>query len=184
MEVASSVAVGSTFSFEIPLEPAMGNGNPGNRGHDTALQTKNPVEQHGPPLDGLRALVVDDCEINREVVRRILETHGAIVTCCPDGAAAVEHVRAHHQHLDVVLIDVHMPILDGNEATRRIRSELGIKTLPIIGLTGSALLSEQQRSFDAGMNDVISKPFDPGTFLGKVRLLVDQSPACHRGFLD
>ena len=102
----------------------------------------------------------------------MLEEQGSIVACCSDGAAAVEYVQAHREELDIMLIDVQMPILDGNAATRRIRGDLGLKTLPIIGLTAGALLSEQQRSLDAGMNDVITKPFDPQAMLAEVRLLV------------
>jgi CheY-like chemotaxis protein len=110
-------------------------------------------------------------------VRRILEEQGAVVVCCSDGAAAVEYVRDHREQLDIVLIDVQMPVLDGNAATRHIREDLGMKLLPIIGLTAGVLLSEQQRSIEAGMNDVITKPFDPQAMVSEVRLLVGQPPA-------
>jgi CheY-like chemotaxis protein len=122
--------------------------------------------------EGLRALLVDDSDLNLEIVRRILESRGATVTCCSDGASAVECVRIHPGEFDVVLMDVQMPILDGNEATRRIRRELGLTTLPIIGLTAGALLSDRDRSLEAGMNDLIGKPFDPQALFRKMRLLV------------
>jgi CheY-like chemotaxis protein len=85
----------------------------------------------------------------------------------------LEHVRVHHQALDVVLMDVQMPTLDGNEATRRIRGELQLKTLPIVALTAGALVGERQRALEAGMNDFISKPFDPQALIRKVRRLVE-----------
>ena len=158
MGATSEVAVGSTFWFEVPLALVASTVT---KVHAELLQTSD--------LEGVRALVVDDSDTNLDVVRHILEHHGAMVTCCSDGAAAVEFVRAQEQPFDVVLMDVQMPILDGNEATRRIRRDLGLKTLPIIGLTASALRSEHQRSLDAGMNEVISKPFDPAQFLRKVK---------------
>ncbi len=136
-------------------------------------QQESQVTAHTPQLAGVRVLVVDDSDINLEVARRILEMQGAIVTSCSDGAAAVAHIELHHELLDIVLMDVQMPVLDGNEATRRIRGELRLHALPIVALTAGALLSEQQRSIAAGMNDFISKPLDPTLLIRKVRLLVD-----------
>jgi signal transduction histidine kinase len=165
--VISTVDVGSTFWFEVPLELTAASA-PG------VLPAPYVGEPGAPWLQGVRVLVVDDCEIILGFVRRILEEEGAIVTCCSDGASAVDYVHAHRSELDIALIDVQMPILDGNAATRRIRGDLGLTTLPIIGLTAGALLSEQQRCLDSGMNDVITKPFDPRTMLSEVRLLVEQ----------
>jgi CheY-like chemotaxis protein len=71
-------------------------------------------------------------------------------------------------------MDVQMPVLDGNEATRRIRGELRLTVLPIIALTAGALVAERQRSLEAGMNDFISKPFDPQALIRKVRQVVEQ----------
>jgi len=70
-------------------------------------------------------------------------------------------------------MDVQMPALDGNEVTRRIRSELRLDALPIVALTAGALVGERQRSLDAGMNDFVSKPFDPQVLIRKVRRLVE-----------
>jgi CheY-like chemotaxis protein len=133
------------------------------------------VDRRARWLEGVRVLAVDDCEIVLRVVRRILEEQGAIVTCRSDGASALEFVRARRAEIDVVLIDVQMPLLDGNETTRRIRQELGDRTLPIIGLTADALLSERERSLAAGMNEIITKPFDPRTMLDEIRLIVEQA---------
>jgi PAS domain S-box-containing protein len=140
---------------------------------ERVLQSTNFDELHAQWLAGVRVLVVDDSNINLEVAQRILEKQGATVTTCSDGLAALEHVRVHHQILDVVLMDVQMPSLDGNEATRRIRGELQLKTLPIVALTAGALVGERQRALEAGMNDFISKPFDPQALIRKVRRLVE-----------
>jgi PAS domain S-box-containing protein len=126
-------------------------------------------------LIGVRVLVVDDSAVNREVAQGILQSQGAIVSTCPDGSAAVEYVRSNHQQLDIVLMDVQMPILDGNAAARLIRGELNLRTLPIVALTAGALLSERQRALKAGMNDVVTKPFDPQVLIRKVRSLVEQT---------
>jgi len=142
---------------------------------DRALQSTTLVDPHTQWLAGVRVLVVDDSDINLEVAQRILEKQGATVTTCSDGVSAVEQVRRHHQQLDLVLMDVQMPTLDGNEATRRIRGELELRALPIIALTAGALHGERQRSLEAGMNDFIGKPFDPEALIRKVRRLVEQA---------
>lgn len=143
--------------------------------HERVLQSTNFDGQHAQWLWGVHVLVADDSDINVEVARRILEKQGAIVATCSDGAAAVEYVGSHRQQLDVVLMDIQMPILDGNGATRRIRGELDLQTLPIVALTAGALVGERQRSLEAGMNDFVSKPFEPQALIRKVRRLVEHA---------
>jgi PAS domain S-box-containing protein len=142
---------------------------------ERVLQSTNFDELHAQWLAGVHVLVVDDSDINLEVAQRILEKQGAIVTTCSDGLTALEQVRTHHRRLDIVLMDVQMPTLDGNEATRRIRTDLQLKTLPIVALTAGALVAERQRALEAGMNDFISKPFDPQALIRKVRRLVEEA---------
>src|SRR5450755_904062 len=86
---------------------------------------------------------------------------GAVTRRQLEKALTQEWLRVHHQLIDVVLMDVQMPVLDGNEAARRIRGALQLKHLPIVALTAGALVGERQRALDAGMNDFISKPLDP-----------------------
>jgi PAS domain S-box-containing protein len=142
---------------------------------DRVLQCTNFDELRAQWLAGVNILVVDDSDINLEVAQRILEKQGAVVTTCSDGMTALEHVRAHTTDLDIVLMDVQMPVLDGNETTRRIRSDSQLQTLPIVALTAGALVIERQRAIEAGMNDFISKPFDPQALIRKVRLLVEKA---------
>ena len=143
-------------------------------GHERLLEATNFDEISARWLPGVRVLVVDDNDINLLVAQRILERQGAVVASCVDGAAALEYVRSHHEHLDIVLMDVQMPVLDGNEATRRIRAEPALKNLPIVALTAGALVGERQRALEAGMNDFISKPFDPKVLIRKLRRLVEE----------
>ncbi|MEA3158554.1 MAG: hypothetical protein QOD95_102, partial [Gammaproteobacteria bacterium] len=140
---------------------------------ERVLQSTNFDELSAQWLAGVRVLVADDSDINLEVAQRILERQGASVSTCSDGLEALEYIRAHPDLLDIVLMDVQMPILDGNEATRRIRGELQLTLLPIVALTAGALVGERQRALEAGMNDFVSKPFDPQVLIRKVRRLVE-----------
>ena len=104
-----------------------------------------------------RVLVAEDNLVNRLVVTAILKKHGHSYVTVENGAEAV--IAVQQGHFDVVLMDVQMPVLDGHDATRRIRRELGLTDLPIIALTAGALSSERQRAADAGMDYFILKPF-------------------------
>jgi CheY-like chemotaxis protein len=111
-------------------------------------------------LAGLRILLVDDSEINRTVAGRILELEGASVIAAEGGSEAMARLRR-EAPFDLVLMDVQMPDLDGIETTRRIRADSADVLPPIVALTAGALASERERALEAGMNDFISKPFDP-----------------------
>jgi CheY-like chemotaxis protein len=116
-------------------------------------------------LRGQRILVVDDSDINLDVTRHILELEGAEVLLAMDGKGALDLLRSGRHTINVVLMDVHMPGLDGRETTERIRHELKLTRVPIIALTADALSSERQRAAAAGMDDYIIKPFDPPTLI-------------------
>jgi CheY-like chemotaxis protein len=131
-------------------------------------------------LTDVRILVVDDSEFNREIAQCILINEGAIVTTHSDGQQALDQLRATPHAFDIVLMDVQMPRMDGNEATSRIRGELGLNDLPVIALTAGALLVERQRALDAGMSDFVSKPLDPDTLVRLVRRHVDERYAGRR----
>jgi CheY-like chemotaxis protein len=85
---------------------------------------------------------------------------GVQVSLASDGQQALDCLRAAPNAFDVIFMDVQMPVMDGYDATRRIRRELGLMDLPIIAVTASALSSERQRAEEAGMTDFICKPFD------------------------
>ncbi len=112
---------------------------------------------------GCSVLVAEDNEINQQVAREILENFGLNVTVAEDGVKAVE--LAGKEKFDLILMDIQMPNLDGCEATRRIRKDLGLTQLPIIALTAQAMTSDRAQSLRAGMNDHISKPIDPDDLL-------------------
>jgi signal transduction histidine kinase/CheY-like chemotaxis protein len=119
-----------------------------------------PVTPGHNALFGVCVLVVDDSDINLDVTKRILELEGASVTLARNGQEAIKRLQAGPQSFDVVLMDVQMPVLNGYDATQRIRTDLALTELPIIALTAGALGSERDRAQAAGMNDFIIKPFD------------------------
>ena len=111
-------------------------------------------------LAGVRLLVVDDSEINRDVAKRILLGEGALVTLAEDGRQAIAWLLAHPLEVDLVLMDVQMPKLDGMEATRHLRRLPEFDDLPIVALTAGAFKSQQQDAMAAGMTAFVSKPMD------------------------
>ena len=135
---------GSRFRFDIPLEPA-----------------PRPVVETAPETrvepSRLTLLVAEDVEINRDLIRAMLEARGHHLTMVCDGAEAVAAVSAHR--FDAVLMDVQMPVMDGVEATRRIRALPGAgRNIPIIALTANVLTGARQSYVAAGMNACVDKP--------------------------
>ena len=115
------------------------------------------------PLAGARVLMVEDNPVNMTIGVALLEQWGVAVTQADDGAqaiAAVEAATAAQRPFDAVLMDVHMPVMSGYEATRRLRGLPAGAQLPIIALTAAALTSERQEALDAGMNGFLTKPID------------------------
>jgi len=127
-------------------------------------------------LRGVRVLVVDDSDINLDVTKRILELEGAHVSLARNGLEAFKCIQADPRDIDVVLMDVQMPVLDGHDATRRIRLELRLADLPIIALTAGAMSSERQRAEAAGMDDYITKPFDAKALVSSILRHVSPAP--------
>ncbi|MDG1483953.1 MAG: response regulator [Myxococcota bacterium] len=139
--VQSTLGAGTTFSVRLPTQRAQ----PATSEDPCALER----------LDGLRVLVVEDHPVNQFITQKMLEQMGCEVVIVDDGAKAVETVR--RGAFDVVLMDCHMPIMDGFMAARAIRKE-GYGSLPIIALTAAATTEDRQRCFEAGMNGYLTKP--------------------------
>ncbi|MDB5853510.1 MAG: hypothetical protein JWR22_1551 [Herminiimonas sp.] len=125
----------------------------------------------GLGLEGVRVLVVDDSEINRDVAERILNEQGATVTLAVDGKAALNWLLAHPNDVDLVLMDVQMPVMDGIEATRQLRLIPQFNDLPIVALTAGAFKSQQDAAHAAGMTHFVSKPFDVPTTIALIQRL-------------
>jgi len=161
---------------EVSLESTPGVGSAFSVVLDFALASPDAVAQLVAPaaaageraLLGMRVLVVDDSDINLEVTKRILELEGAKVLLASNGQEAFDLLEAQPHAIDVVLMDVQMPVLDGHDATRRIRLELNLADLPIIALTAGALSSERARATAAGMDDYLVKPFDAQSLVASI----------------
>ena len=122
-------------------------------------------------LAGIRVLIVDDSEINREVAERILTSYGAHVTLAVDGKQALDWLLDHGDEVDMVLMDVQMPVMDGIEVTRRMRLLPQFDDLPVVALTAGAFKAQQEAAHAAGMNHFISKPFDVASMVALIRRL-------------
>ncbi|HEX4896395.1 MAG TPA: transporter substrate-binding domain-containing protein [Solimonas sp.] len=150
----STPGEGTEFSLLLPLEiPAQGEDVAplvGGRS-SSALQSLRPGS-----LAGLQVLVVEDNAINQQVAREFIEDAGAVVHCVENGALAVQHVAGHR--VDLMLMDLQMPEMDGIEATRRLRS--AGHAMPIVAMTASAMPEDRERCLQTGMNDYVSKPLD------------------------
>jgi two-component system sensor histidine kinase/response regulator len=112
-----------------------------------------------------RILLVEDDKSCQKLAQCILAKAGFAVELAENGRQAIEKLR--QGSFDLILMDMQMPQMDGLAATREIRN-LGLKDLPILGLTANAFASDRQRCIDAGMNDWITKPVSPKNMLEKV----------------
>ena len=111
--------------------------------------------------DSIRILVVDDEADIRRIIRILLESRGYRVLEAPNGRLAVETIRK-EPDIDLILLDIMMPEMDGYEASRQIRAinRPDAKTVPIIALTANAFTEDAQRAAEAGMDAHMTKPFD------------------------
>ncbi|CAN5155992.1 N/A [soil metagenome] len=117
----------------------------------------------------VNVLVVDDNEINRMLINKVLKKWGITADFAPDGAQALEKIEGNRNY-DVVFMDIHMPVMGGIEATQAIRakSEAYFQQLPIVALTASMMHNQILEIKAAGMNDYILKPFEPKSFYEKL----------------
>jgi CheY-like chemotaxis protein len=151
IEIASRPNVGTevTMNFEFKL-----------------VQSKKQVAAGSDDLEksgfaGKRILLVEDNILNREITMEILQDNGLIVTAVENGDIAVKMLsKAKERPFDLILMDVRMPVMDGYEATKLIRAldNKDVAEIPIVAMTANAFDEDRKASFDAGMNEHISKP--------------------------
>ena len=120
-----------------------------------------------------RILLVEDNETNQVLAREILESYNYQVDIAEDGKVALDKIRS--QQYDCVLMDIQLPDLNGYEATRKIRNEMGLSELPVIALTANVMEKHREKAKEAGMDDLISKPIDIENMLKKIMTLITDS---------
>ena len=131
-------------------------------GRNTLRKMKRVPSPLGGRLKGMRLLVVEDNLINQQVARELLMAEGAQVQLTDNGLAAVSTLTqmAEGCAFDAILMDLQMPVMDGFKATRVIRQELGMQSIPFIAMTANAMASDREECIKAGMNEHVGKPFD------------------------
>lgn len=160
---------GSTFWFKVPLLWG-----------ETLPPAQHDPADRGTRFDGCRVLVVDDNVLNQRVAGELLQSVGAEVLSASDGMQALQVLS--EERVDLVLMDVQMPVMDGLEATRRIREEPQTAGLRVIAMTANARREDEAACRAAGMDDFVTKPVVPTEFYATVarwldRALLDTQPA-------
>jgi PAS domain S-box-containing protein len=153
ISVESAEGSGSVFSFDLSYE------------YDTAedVGIAAPavavvLADYSQCLAGKRFLVAEDNEVNQQLVEHVLRRGGGEVQLADNGELAIRYLQQGGSY-DLIIMDLQMPVMDGYAATRYIRNQLGLP-IPIIAMTATALVGEQLRCFEVGMNDYMTKPFE------------------------
>lgn len=179
IQVRSEVGLGSTFTLTLPLELV---------NDETELAIDAQADEAAIDLPHLRLLVAEDNPMNRRVVELLFEEWKFQYTMVHNGREAVEILRENPGRFDLVFMDIQMPEMDGYEATRQIRQNLGL-SLPIIAMTAHALAGEREKCIRLGMNDYISKPFREAEFRQIIAHFAPKHPSTYlleldRGYLQ
>lgn len=122
-----------------------------------------------------KILLVEDNEMNRDMLSRRLMRKGFEVVQAVDGKSGVE--MAESQLPDLVLMDMSLPVLDGWEATRRLKANPSTRAIPVIALTAHAMSSDREKALEAGCDDYDTKPVDLPRLLGKIDALLNRGEA-------
>lgn len=119
-----------------------------------------------------KILLVEDNEMNRDMLSRRLERKGFEVVMAPDGQQGV--ALATSEAPDLILMDMSLPVVDGWEATRRVKADDATRGIPVIALTAHAMIGDREKALDAGCDDYDTKPVDFPRLLGKIELLLQR----------
>ncbi len=151
--VKSVEGEGSTFSFQLTYGYTSSEAAASTVGMAAVLTT-----DYNQCLAGKRFLVAEDNEVNQQLVEHVLRRGGGVVQLAGNGEEAIRYLEQ-GENYDLIIMDLQMPVMDGYTATQRIRRDLLLE-IPIIAMTATALIGEQVRCFEVGMNDYMTKPFE------------------------
>ena len=159
--VSSEVGKGSIFycNVKLKLNPA-----------EDDIADENLYGGKIPTFSKCRLLLAEDIEINREIMLALLKSLDIQVDCAADGKQALDMFSSNVDGYDIILMDVQMPIMNGHQATRKIRESniANSATIPILAITANAFSEDIEECLNAGMNDHISKPIDANEMLRKI----------------
>jgi CheY-like chemotaxis protein len=160
LTVRSAQGIGSTFTARIEVERFVGNVD---AAPAPTVETPKVSASTDKPLAGIRVLVAEDHALNQVVIRHLLQRFGAEPVIAENGEKALEAFQAQGP-FDLVLMDVQMPVMDGLEATHRLRELPGGDDTWIIAITANVTPEDRARCFEAGMDDFIPKPIEAAEF--------------------
>lgn len=175
ISVESDEGKGATFMFTLSVQQGL------------AKNIVLPSEHEDMSLGNINVLIAEDNDLNLKYLQTILSQWGVVYKIARDGEQAV--ALSNKEYFDVILMDMHMPVMGGYEAAIRIRSDERNpnKDTKILALTASALLDEKRRAREAGMDDHLTKPFTPDALLGFIQQHVHLRPekaSTHKTFFE
>lgn len=163
IDVDSKLGEGTTFTVKLPLQYVVRTQADKNV---TDNGTDNNIIKNNQSLSDIKVMVVDDNQYNREIACELLRENGAHIIECASGSEAVDYIKYRNGIVDIILMDVCMPDMDGFEATRLIRQleKDRWQDIPIVAMTANAFDEDRKKALEHGMNGHIAKPFDIDTF--------------------
>ena len=163
IDVDSKLGEGTTFTVKLPLQYVVRTQADKNI---TYNGTDNNKIKNDQSLSDIKVMVVDDNQYNREIACELLRENGAHIIECASGSEAVDYIKYRNGIVDIILMDVCMPDMDGFEATRLIRQleKDRWQDIPIVAMTANAFDEDRKKALEHGMNGHIAKPFDIDTF--------------------
>ena len=163
IRVESQEGSGSRFIFQLPFELAgeeIGT-HENETDHEEEVRSKNNI------------LLVEDNVLNQQLAKKVLELRGYQVDLAENGLMAIERLKI--RNYDLILMDLQMPEMDGYQTSQHIRNEMKLST-PIMAMTAHSLVGEKEKCLKVGMNDYITKPFDPKMLFSKIKEHTENSP--------
>ena len=184
ISVNSTPGIGSTFSFTLPLSVIDGY----DEKRDETFSPKKPVSVFASKYDfrDRTILAVDDMKTNLDSVEALLADTGVRLLLANDGQMAVDIFEKEQKNIDLILMDIQMPVLDGHSATKKIRSlpTEYAKTVCIVALSINSRREDVKASLDCGMNDHVCKPIDPDELLSKLQKFLDKNGDANMGLFS
>lgn len=163
IDVDSKLGEGTTFTVKLPLQYVVRT-QADKKVTDNG--TDNNIIKNNQSLSDIKVMVVDDNQYNREIACELLRENGAHIIECASGSEAVDYIKYRNGIVDIILMDVCMPDMDGFKATRLIRQleKDRWQDIPIVAMTANAFDEDRKKALEHGMNGHIAKPFDIDTF--------------------